>query len=102
MAADQDAVFSFEGAVQTEAKSGIGAAYPTVQGKASRAGAKPRAGAQAELDRLQERHQLQCDPRRCHGPRWQSRVQGVGFNALKRELQIRVQKKLLPDAKVTR
>ena len=51
LGADQDAVFSFEGggaeARLTLATSGIGAAYLTVQGKTSHAGARPEGGVNA-------------------------------------------------------
>ncbi len=51
VAADQDVVFSFEGGgtdgTLRLATSGIGAAYITVQGKASHAGAKPEDGVNA-------------------------------------------------------
>ena len=51
LAADQDAVFSYEGggaeARLTLATSGIGAAYLTVQGKTSHAGARPEGGINA-------------------------------------------------------
>ena len=51
VAADQDAVFSYEGGGENGAvrlaTSGIGAAYLTVKGKASHAGAKPEDGVNA-------------------------------------------------------
>lgn len=51
MAADQDAVFSFEGGGETGnlrlATSGIGSAYLTVEGKASHAGSAPEKGVNA-------------------------------------------------------
>ena len=92
LAADQDAVFSYEGggaeARLTLATSGIGAAYLTVQGKTSHAGARGAASTrctswptrccrwtscrspkrlEAELDRGPGRHQPQRHPGPGHG-----------------------------------
>ena len=127
-AADQDAVFSFEGGgtdgTLRLATSGIGSAYLTVHGKSSHAGAAPerginalyelshqilqmqdlseaRAGPEAELDRLAGRHQPQRDPGRRLGA---GRCAGAQGRRLRRScrsaLQEKIKKQLLPDTKV--
>lgn len=127
VAADQDAVFSFEGGGTDGslrlATSGIGAAYLTVQGKASHAGAKPEDGVNALTELSHQLLQLKdlSKPEQGLKLNWTVSKSGsnrnvipaeataqadaralkvADFDALEKELQARVQKKLLPDAKV--
>ncbi|MBO9676857.1 MAG: M20/M25/M40 family metallo-hydrolase [Acidovorax sp.] len=127
VAADQDAVFSFEGGGTDGslrlATSGIGAAYLTVQGKASHAGAKPEDGVNALTELSHQLLQLKdlSKPEQGLKLNWTVSKSGsnrnvipaeataqadaralkvADFDGLEKELQARVQKKLLPDAKV--
>ena len=127
MAAEQDAVLSFEGGGATGAlrlaTSGIGAAYLTVDGKASHAGASPEKGVNAlyELSHQLLKMQDLSKPEQGLKLNWtvasagtnrnvipaQAKAQAdaralkvADFEALEKELQARVQDKLLPDSKV--
>ncbi len=127
VAADQDAVFSFEGGGTDGslrlATSGIGAVYLTVQGKASHAGAKPEDGVNALTELSHQLLQLGDLSKPEQGLKLNWTVSKAGtnrnvipaeataqadaralkvadFDGLEKELQARVQKKLLPDAKV--
>ena len=127
LAADQDAVFSFEGGGTDGslrlATSGIGAAYLTVEGKASHAGAKPEDGVNALYELSHQLLQLKDLSRPDQGLKLNWTVAKAGtnrnvipaeataqgdaralkvsdFEALEKELQTRVQSKLLPAAKV--
>ncbi|CUI30574.1 Carboxypeptidase G2 precursor [Achromobacter xylosoxidans] len=128
LGADQDAVFSFEGggaeARLTLATSGIGAAYLTVQGKTSHAGARPEGGVNALTELSHQILQLKDLSKPEEGLKLNWTVAQAGtnrnvipgqataqadaralkvadFDALERALQERIQKKLLPDAKVS-
>jgi glutamate carboxypeptidase len=128
MGAEQDAVFSFEGggaqARLTLATSGIGAAYLTVQGKTSHAGARPEGGVNAlyelahqvlQLDKLSKPEEglklnwtvAQAGTNRNVIPgqataQADARALRVSdFDALSRTLEERIQKKLLPESKVS-
>lgn len=128
LGADQDAVFSFEGggaeARLTLATSGIGAAYLTVQGKTSHAGARPEGGVNALTELSHQILQLKDLSKPEEGLKLNWTVAQAGtnrnvipgqataqadaralkvadFDALERTLQERIQKKLLPDAKVS-
>ncbi|WP_063581687.1 M20/M25/M40 family metallo-hydrolase [Achromobacter ruhlandii] len=128
LGADQDAVFSFEGGGAegrlTLATSGIGAAYLTVQGKTSHAGARPEGGVNALTELSHQILQLKdlSKPEEGLKLNWtvaqagtnrnvipgQATVQADAralkvsdFDALERTLQERIQKKLLPEAKVS-
>ncbi|MFY3679439.1 M20/M25/M40 family metallo-hydrolase [Achromobacter xylosoxidans] len=128
LGADQDAVFSFEGggaeARLTLATSGIGAAYLTVQGKTSHAGARPEGGVNALTELSHQILQLKDLSKPEEGLKLNWTVAQAGtnrnvipgqataqadaralkvadFDALERTLQERLQKKLLPDAKVS-
>ena len=127
LAADQDAVFSYEGggaeARLTLATSGIGAAYLTVQGKTSHAGARPEAAStrctswptrccrwtscrspkrlEAELDHRPGRHQPQRHPGPGHGPGRRRALRVADFDALARTLEEKSRNKLLPESKVS-
>lgn len=128
LGADQDAVFSFEGggaeACLTLATSGIGAAYLTVQGKTSHAGARPEGGVNALTELSHQILQLKDLSKPEEGLKLNWTVAQAGtnrnvipgqataqadaralkvadFDALERTLQERIQKKLLPDAKVS-
>lgn len=128
LGADQDAVFSFEGggaeARLTLATSGIGAAYLTVQGKTSHAGARPEGGVNALTELSHQILQLKDLSKPEEGLKLNWTVAQAGtnrnvipgqataqadaralkvadFNALERTLQERIQKKLLPEAKVS-
>ncbi|MBS0498794.1 MAG: M20/M25/M40 family metallo-hydrolase [Burkholderiaceae bacterium] len=127
LAADQDAVFSFEGGGTDGslrlATSGIGAAYLKVQGKASHAGVKPEDGVNALTELAHQLLQLKDLSRPEQGLKlnWtlakagtnrnvipaEATAQGDAralkvsdFDGLEKELQARVQTKLLPAAKV--
>ena len=127
VAAEQDAVFSFEGGGTDGslrlATSGIGAAYLTVQGKASHAGAKPEDGVNALYEMSHQLLQMKDLSKPEQGLKLNWTVSNAGtnrnvipaeataqadaralrvadFDGLEKELQSRVQKKLLPDAKV--
>ncbi|WP_241060582.1 M20/M25/M40 family metallo-hydrolase [Achromobacter xylosoxidans] len=128
LGADQDAVFSFEGggaeARLTLATSGIGAAYLTVQGKTSHAGARPEGGVNALTELSHQILQLKDLSKPEEGLKLNWTVAQAGtnrnvipgqataqadaralkvadFDAMERTLQERIQKKLLPDAKVS-
>lgn len=128
LGADQDAVFSFEGGGTeprlTLATSGIGAAYLNVQGKTSHAGARPEGGVNALYELAHQVLQLKDLSKPEDGLKLNWTVAQAGtnrnvipgqataqadaralkvsdFDALSRTLQERVQKKLLPDSKVT-
>lgn len=128
LAADQDAVFSFEGGGAegrlTLATSGIGAAYLTVQGKTSHAGARPEGGVNALTELSHQILQLKDLSKPEEGLKLNWTVAQAGtnrnvipgqataqadaralkvadFDALERTLQERIQKKLLPEAKVS-
>lgn len=128
LGATQDAVFSFEGggaeARLTLATSGIGAAYLTVQGKTSHAGARPEGGVNALTELSHQILQLKDLSKPEEGLKLNWTVAQAGtnrnvipgqataqadaralkvadFDALERTLQERIQKKLLPDAKVS-
>ncbi len=128
LGADQDAVFSFEGggaeARLTLATSGIGAAYLTVQGKTSHAGARPEGGVNALTELSHQILQLKDLSKPEEGLKLNWTVAQAGtnrnvipgqataqadaralkvadFDALERTVQERIQKKLLPDAKVS-
>jgi len=127
VAAGQDAVFSFEGGGTDGslrlATSGIGAAYLTVHGKASHAGAKPEDGVNALYELSHQVLQMQdlSKPEQGLKLNWTVAKAGTNrnvipaeataqadaralkvadFDALEKELQARIQKKLLPDSKV--
>lgn len=128
LGADQDAVFSFEGggaeARLTLATSGIGAAYLTVQGKTSHAGARPEGGVNALYELAHQLLQLDKLSKPEEGLKLNWTVAQAGtnrnvipgqataqadaralrvsdFDALARTLEERVHKKLLPESKVT-
>lgn len=128
LGADQDAVLSFEGGGAegrlTLATSGIGAAYLTVQGKTSHAGARPEGGVNALTELSHQILQLKDLSKPDEGLKLNWTVAQAGtnrnvipgqataqadaralkvadFDALERTLQERIQKKLLPDAKVS-
>jgi glutamate carboxypeptidase len=128
LGADQDAVFSFEGggaeARLTLATSGIGSAYLTVQGKTSHAGARPEGGVNALTELSHQILQLKYLSKPEEGLKLNWTVAQAGtnrnvipgqataqadaralkvadFDALERTLQERIQKKLLPEAKVS-
>lgn len=127
VAADQDAVLSFEGGGTDGslrlATSGIGAAYLTVDGKASHAGAKPEDGVNALYELSHQLLQMKDLSQTDKGLKlnWtvskagtnrnvipaQATAQGdaralkvADFTALQTALQDKVQNKLLPDSKV--
>ncbi|AVJ27938.1 M20/M25/M40 family metallo-hydrolase [Achromobacter spanius] len=128
LGADQDAVFSFEGGGMeprlTLATSGIGAAYLTVQGKTSHAGARPEGGVNALYELSHQLLQLDDLSKPDEGLKLNWTVAQAGtnrnvipglataqgdaralrvsdFDALARTLEERVQKKLLPESKVS-
>jgi glutamate carboxypeptidase len=127
MAGEQDAVFSYEGGGEDGrlrlATSGIGAAYLTVDGKASHAGSAPDKGVNALVELSHQVLQLSDLSRRDQGLtlNWtvsqagtnrnvipaQATAQGDAralkvsdFTELEATLQQRVQTKRIPDAKV--
>src|SRR6476661_2368618 len=127
VAADQDAVLSFEGGGSDGgirlATSGIGSAYLTVEGKASHAGAAPERGVNAlyELSHqiLQMRDLSQDDkglklnwtvsqagtnrnviPAAASAQADARALRVSDFDQLQSALQERIKKKLLPDSKV--
>ncbi|AVS92677.1 glutamate carboxypeptidase [Paracidovorax avenae] len=128
LAADQDAVFSFEGGgtdgMLRLATSGIGAAYLTVQGKASHAGARPEDGVNALYELSHQLLQLKDLSKTEDGLKLNWTVAQAGtnrnvipaqataqadaralrvsdFDGLEKSLQARVQTKLLPASTVT-
>ncbi len=127
LAADQDAVFSYEGGGETGvlrlATSGIGAAYLTVQGKASHAGSAPEKGVNALRELSHQVLQLSdlSEPGKGLSLHWTLAEAGTNrnvipekasaqadaralrlsdFDQLQAALQQRVRKQLVPDAKV--
>lgn len=127
LAADQDAVFSFEGGgtdgTLRLATSGIGAAYLTVQGKASHAGAKPEDGVNALYELSHQLLQMKDLSKTEDGLKLNWTVAKAGtnrnvipaeataqadaralkvsdFDGLEKALQTKVQTKLLPASKV--
>jgi glutamate carboxypeptidase len=126
-AADQDLTLSFEaagaqGGVRL-ATSGIGAAYLTVEGRASHAGSRPEGGVNALTELAHQLLQLQdlSEPATGLKLNWTMAQAGTNrnvipaqasaqadaralrvadFERLAQELQRRVQKQRLPDAKV--
>lgn len=128
LGAEQDAVFSFEGGGMdprlTLATSGIGAAYLTVQGKTSHAGARPEGGVNAlyelshqllQLDKLSKPEEgLKLNWTVAQAGTNRNVIPGLAtaqadaralrvsdFDALSRTLQERIQNKLLPESKVS-
>lgn len=128
VAADQDAVFSFEGGGTDGslrlATSGIGAAYLTVQGRASHAGASPEKGVNALYELSHQLLQLKDLSRPEQGLKLNWTVAQAGtnrnvipaeataqadaralrvsdFDGLEKELQAKVQTKLQPESKVS-
>ncbi len=128
LGADQDAVFSYEGGGATGdlrlATSGIGAAYLTVEGKTSHAGARPEGGVNALYELAHQVLQMKdlSAPERGLKLNWTVAQAGTNrnvipgqataqadaralrvadFDALEKAMQERVQKKLLPDSKVS-
>ena len=127
VAADQDAVLSFEGGGTDGslrlATSGIGAAYLTVDGKASHAGAKPEDGVNALYELSHQLLQMKdlSQPDKGLKLNWTVAKAGTNrnvipaqataqadaralkvadFNALQDSLQARTQNQLLPASKV--
>lgn len=127
VAADQDAVFSFEGGGTDGslrlATSGIGAAYLTVQGKASHAGAKPEDGVNALYELSHQLLQMKDLSKTEEGLKLNWTVSKAGtnrnvipaeataqadaralrvadFDGLEKNLQEKVKTKLLPASKV--
>ena len=127
MAGEQDAVFSYEGGGEDGrlrlATSGIGAAYLTVDGKASHAGAAPDKGVNALYELSHQVLQLSDLSRRDQGLTLNWTVSQAGtnrnvipaqataqadaralkvsdFTGLEATLQQRVKKQRIPDAKV--
>jgi len=127
LAADQDAVLSFEGGGSDGgirlATSGIGSAYLTVEGKASHAGAAPERGVNALYELSYQILQMRDLSQEDKGLKLNWTVSQAGtnrnvipaaasaqadaralrvsdFDQLQSALQERVKKKLLPDSKV--
>ena len=127
VAAEQDVVLSFEGGgtdgTLRLATSGIGAAYLTVQGKASHAGAKPEDGVNALYELSHQLLQMKDLPKTDEGLKLNWTVSKAGtnrnvipaeataqadaralrvadFDGLEKSLQEKVKSKLLPASKV--
>lgn len=127
VAAEQDAVFSFEGGgldgTLRLATSGIGSAYLTVQGKASHAGSRPEGGVNALYELSHQLLQMKdlSKPEQGLKLNWTVATAGTNrnvipaeaaaqadaralkvsdFDALEKALQDRIKNRLLPDAKV--
>nr|WP_295944769.1 M20/M25/M40 family metallo-hydrolase [uncultured Acidovorax sp.] len=127
VASEQDVVFSFEGGgtdgTLRLATSGIGAAYLTVQGKASHAGAKPEDGVNALYELSHQLLQMKDLSRTDEGLKLNWTVSKAGtnrnvipaeataqadaralrvadFDGLEKGLQEKVKSKLLPASKV--
>jgi glutamate carboxypeptidase len=125
--ADQDAVFSFEGGGSDGsvrlATSGIGAAYLTVTGKTSHAGARPEGGVNALYEMSYQLLQMKDLSKNDIGLKLNWTVAKAGtnrnvipgeataqadaralkvadFDALETTLQEKIRNKLLPDSKV--
>ncbi|ARP96776.1 M20/M25/M40 family metallo-hydrolase [Bordetella genomosp. 13] len=128
MAADQDAVFSFEsGGTQGDlrlATSGIGSAYLTVQGRTSHAGSRPEGGINALYEMSHQVLQMKDLSKPDEGLKLNWTVAQAGtnrnvipgqataqadaralkvsdFDALEAAMQERIQNKLLPESKVS-
>lgn len=126
-AADQDAVFSFEGGGSTGdlrlATSGIAAAYLTVHGKTSHAGARPEGGVNALYELAHQLLQLKDLSQTDKGLKLNWTVAQAGtnrnvipglataqadaralrvsdFDALQKAMEAKIGNKLLPDSKV--
>ena len=126
VAAEQDVVLSFEGGgtdgTLRLATSGIGAAYLTVQGKASHAGAKPEDGVNALYELSHQLLQMKDLSKSDEGLKLNWTVSKAGtnrnvipaeataqadaralrvadFDGLEKSLQEKVKSKLLPDSK---
>lgn len=127
VAADQDVVFSFEGGgtdgTLRLATSGIGAAYITVQGKASHAGAKPEDGVNALYELSHQLLQMKDLSKSEEGLKLNWTVSKAGtnrnvipaeataqadaralkvadFDGLEKSLQEKIKTKLIPASKV--
>ena len=127
LAAEQDAVFSFEGGgldgTLRLATSGIGSAYLTVQGKASHAGSRPEGGVNALYELSHQLLQMKelSKPEQGLKLNWTVATAGTNrnvipaeaaaqadaralkvsdFDALEKALQDKIKVRLLPDAKV--
>lgn len=127
VAADQDVVFSFEGGgtdgTLRLATSGIGAAYITVQGKASHAGAKPEDGVNSLYELSHQLLQMKDLSKSDEGLKLNWTVSKAGtnrnvipaeataqadaralkvadFDGLEKSLQEKIKTKLLPASKV--
>src|SRR5690606_8111970 len=127
LGADQDAVFSFEGGGKDGnlrlATSGIGAAYLTVTGKTSHAGARPEGGVNALYELAHQVLQMNDLSQPAQGLKLNWTLAQAGtvrnvipgqataqadaralkvadFDALEAAMRERIQKKLLPEAKV--
>ena len=127
VAAEQDVVLSFEGGgtdgTLRLATSGIGAAYLTVQGKASHAGAKPEDGVNALYELSHQLLQMKDLSKTDEGLKLSWTVSKAGTNrnvipavataqadvrvlrtadydGLERTLQERIKQKLIPDTRV--
>jgi len=127
LAAEQDAVFSFEGGgldgTLRLATSGIGSAYLTVQGKASHAGSRPEGGVNALYELSHQLLQMKdlSKPEQGLKLNWTVATAGTNrnvipaeaaaqadaralkvsdFDALEKALQDKIKNRLLPDAKV--
>ncbi|ANY16246.1 M20/M25/M40 family metallo-hydrolase [Bordetella pseudohinzii] len=127
LAADQDAVFSFEGGGSAGdlrlATSGIGAAYLTVQGKTSHAGARPEGGVNALYELAHQVLQMKdlSKPEQGLKLNWtlaqagsnrnvipgQATAQAdaralrvADFDALQQAMEEKIRNKLLPESKV--
>ena len=127
LAAEQDAVFSFEGGgldgTLRLATSGIGSAYLTVHGKASHAGSRPEGGVNALYELSHQLLQMKDLSKPEQGLKLNWTVASAGTNrnvipaeataqadaralkvsdfaALEQALQDKIKNRLLPDAKV--
>ncbi|UGY13552.1 M20/M25/M40 family metallo-hydrolase [Bradyrhizobium septentrionale] len=127
VAAEQDAVFSFEGSDASGtlrlATSGIGSAYLTVQGKSSHAGARPEGGVNALYELSHQVLQMKdlSKPEQGLKLNWTVSKSGTNrnvipaeataqadaralkvadFDELEKALQDKIKNRLLPDTKV--
>jgi glutamate carboxypeptidase len=127
LAAEQDAVFSFEGGgidgTLRLATSGIGSAYLSVQGKASHAGSRPEGGVNALYELSHQLLQMKdlSKPEQGLKLNWTVATAGTNrnvipaeaaaqadaralqvsdFDALEKALRDRIKNRLLPDSKV--
>jgi glutamate carboxypeptidase len=128
LAAEQDAVFSFEGGgtdgTLRLATSGIGSAYLTVQGKSSHAGSRPEGGVNALYELSHQVLQMKDLSRPEQGLKLNWTVSKAGtnrnvipaeasaqadaralkvadFDGLEKALQDKIKNQLLPDSKVS-